>query len=84
MFKSIDVWQKVNEFTALRYRCFQRLDNGHYCVQSIDSYHLPIRENQRIMLDQQFIELFIEESPDQRSPLYPTLAEAIAAYDEKG
>lgn len=62
-------------------RCFQRLNDGQFCVQSADYYHLPLNENQIEALDKQFLELFIEESPDQRSSLYSTLEEAIANYD---
>ncbi|NJL35476.1 MAG: hypothetical protein HC840_31005 [Leptolyngbyaceae cyanobacterium RM2_2_4] len=39
-------------------------------------------EKQIKALDNQFLELFIEESPDQRSSLHPTLQEAIAQYDQ--
>ena len=81
MFKAIDIWKKLDDTTSARYRCFQRLTDGLFCVQSCDYYHLPIREEQIKLLDRQFVELFIEEPPDQRSELYPTLEEAIAVYD---
>lgn len=81
MFKAIDIWKRLNDATAARYRCFQRLIDSQFCVQSADYYHLPLREEQVRTLDRQFLELFIEEAPDQRSSLYPTLEEAIAMYD---
>jgi hypothetical protein len=81
MFKAIDVWKRVNDETAIRYRCFQRLADGQFCVQSIDHYQLPLNEGQVKALDKQFVELLIEESPDQRSSLHPTLEEAIAQYE---
>jgi hypothetical protein len=81
MFKAIDIWKRLDDATAIRYRCFQRLTDGQFCVQSADHYHLPLNENQIKALDKQFLELFIEEFPDQRSSLYPTLEEAIAIYD---
>jgi hypothetical protein len=71
----------LNATTAVRYRCFQRLMDDQFCVQSADYYQLPLREEQIKMLDQQFLELFIEQPPDERSALYPTLIDAIAAYD---
>lgn len=81
MFKAIDIWKRLDDTTAVHYRCFQHLTNGQFCVQSADYYHMPIREEQVRMLDRQFLELFIEEAPNQRSSLYPTLEEAIAMYD---
>jgi hypothetical protein len=80
MFKAIDIWKRLNDATSVRYRCFQRLIDGQFFVQSADYYHLPLREEQVRTLDRQFLELFIEEAPDQRSSLYPTLEEAIAMY----
>lgn len=81
MFKAIDIWKKIDDVTAVRYRCFQRITDGQFCVQSADYYHLPANENQVRTLDRQFLELFIEESPDQRSSLHRTLEEAIAQYE---
>ena len=81
MFKAIDIWKRIDDAVAVRYRCFQRLTDGQFCVQSADYYHLPLIEEQVRILDKQFLELFIEESPDQRSSLHPTLEEAIAKYE---
>jgi len=44
MFKPIDIWKRLDHTTAVRYRCFQRLTDGQFCVQSADYYYLPIRE----------------------------------------
>jgi hypothetical protein len=81
MFKAIDVWKRINDTTAIRYRCFERLADHQFCVQSADCYYLPLRQEQVKALEQQFVELLIEEAPDERSPLYPSLEEAIAQYD---
>lgn len=81
MFKTITIWKRLDDTKALCYRCFQRLTDGKFCVQSADYYYLPIREEQVRMLERQFLELFLEEAPDSRSLLYPTLEEAIASYD---
>ncbi|NJP12289.1 MAG: hypothetical protein HC866_24800 [Leptolyngbyaceae cyanobacterium RU_5_1] len=81
MFKAIDIWKRLDETTAVRYRCFQRLADNQFCVQSADYYQLPLREDQIKLLDKQFLELFIEERPDQRSALYTSVEDAIAHYD---
>jgi hypothetical protein len=81
MFKAIDIWKRLDDMVAIRYRCFQHLADGQFCVQSADYYHLPLHDDQVRSLDKQFLELLIEESPDRRSVLYPTLEEAIAMYE---
>ena len=81
MFKTIDIWKTLDNATAVRYRCFQRLTDGQFCVQSADYYNLPLNENQVRALDRQFVELFIEESPDRRSSLHRTVEDAIAQYE---
>ncbi|KAM3093803.1 hypothetical protein ACKFKF_28630 [Phormidesmis sp. 146-12] len=82
MFKAIDIWKRIDDTAAIRYRCFQRLTDQQFCVQSADYYYLSLNEKQIRTLDQQFLELFIEESPDQRSAFYSTIEEAIAQYDQ--
>ena len=81
MFKAIDVWKRIDDQTAIRYRCFQKLTDGNFYVQSADCYHLPLSSQQVKALDQQFLELFIEESPDLRSSAFPTLEAAIAQHE---
>ena len=82
-YKSIDVWRRVNSETAIRFRCFQINENATYCVQSADMYHEPIDEKEIRFLERQFIELFIEEAPETRNGVYPTLEEAIAAHEKE-
>ena len=82
MFKAIDIWKRIGDTAAIRYRCFQRLTDQQFCVQSVDYYYLPLNEKQIKTLDQQFLELFLEESPDQRSTFHSTVEEAIAQYDQ--
>jgi hypothetical protein len=81
MFKAIDVWKRVDERTAVRYRCYQSLETLRYSVQSADFYRLPLDETQATGLCSQSIELFIEQAPDQRSSAFDTIEQAIAAHD---
>ena len=80
-YKAIDVWSKKDEGTVVRYCCFQMLPDGGYTVQSADYYNVPFREGQSVQHEKQFLELFSEEVPRLRSPLFPTLMEAILAFD---
>lgn len=81
-YRVIDVWQRLDGSTAIRYRCFESLQSNRYCVQSADFYRLPLADKQISNLDAQFLELFIEQEPSSRSSEYPTLAEAIAAHNK--
>jgi hypothetical protein len=46
MFKAIDIWKKLDDTAAIRYRCFERIADGQFCVQSADYFHLPLRQDQ--------------------------------------
>jgi hypothetical protein len=81
LYKAIDVWKRLDENTAIRYRCFESLLSKHFCVQSADFYRLPLNEQHIANLARQFVELFIEQEPSNRGGEHPTLEEAIAAHD---
>jgi hypothetical protein len=77
IYRAIDVWERKDSRTVVRYRCFESLDSGRYCVQSADFYH---DDKLSANLDRQFIELFTEQDPAQRSGEHDTLKAAIAAH----
>lgn len=79
MFRAIDVWKRLDDSRAVRYRCFQSLQTGKYSVQSADYYQLPPDSNHVKYLDRQSVELFIERSPDERAGTHETLETAIEA-----
>ena len=82
LYKSIDVWKKCDDETAIRYRCFELLGRHQFCVQSADYYRLPIDMEKFENLEVQFVELFLDEYPEKRSGLYPSLEEAFAAHEK--
>ena len=77
IYRSIDVWERKDGRTVVRYRCFESLHSGRYCVQSADFYH---DGKPSANLDGQFIELLTEQEPAQRSGEHETLEGAIAAH----
>jgi hypothetical protein len=83
MFKSFDVWKRIEPARLVRYRCFEDTNNGKFCVQSADFYNLPIQAERLIQLQRQFLELMIEESPFSRSGAFDTVEEAIARHDSE-
>ena len=82
LYRTIDVWKKVDRNAAIRYRCFESFQTKRYCVQSADFYRLPLDAKQAANLDSQFVQLFIEQEPSNRTAEYVTLEEAIAAHDK--
>jgi len=80
-YKTIDVWTRKDKGRLVRYRCFQSLRDGGYCVQSADFYNAPFADARPERHEKQFLELLLEEDPKERSPLFPTLIEAIRAFD---
>lgn len=81
-YRAVDVWIRRAPGALTRYRCFELLPAGGYCVQSADFYSAadpkPMSSG-----ESQFLELLLEEAPDQRSEVYPTLEEAIQAHDRE-
>jgi len=77
LYKTIDVWERKNTRTVVRYRCFESLETGRYCVQCADFYH---HGKPSPSVDGQFIELLTELDPVQRSGEHDTLAAAITAH----
>jgi hypothetical protein len=78
LYIAVDVWERKDDRTVVRYRCFQSLASGKYCVQSADFYH---DGKPSVELDRQFIELFTEHDPVSRSSECDTLEQAIALHN---
>jgi hypothetical protein len=81
LYRAIDVWIRVSEGTLARYRCFEILPAGKYCVQSKDFYSLALSPDVPKQLDNQFLELLRDQAPDERGGAYETLEEAIQMHE---
>lgn len=81
VFEEVDVWVRGNG-EVYRYRCFRRLSDGRYCVQSMDVLR-PGGDpaTVRLLADDQFVELLTEADPTVRSPTFSSLPEAIEAHN---
>lgn len=80
LYRQIDVWKKTDNTCAIRFRCFENIETNMFCVQSADYFHIPVDEKQLSDSTKQFLELFIEESPDSRSKMFSTIEEAIESH----
>ncbi len=81
MYKTIDVWKRIDDKSAVKYRCFQIAGENKYCVQNADFFHHPIDEKQLYASEKNCIELFIEDLPQKRTKMYSSLKEAIENHD---
>jgi hypothetical protein len=82
LYRSIDVWRR-READIVRYRCFHILPDEIYCVQSADFYRPPFDDKRVVELNKQFLQLLDEEAPESRSGGFPSLTEAIEAFDQE-
>ena len=80
LYKTIDLWERKDSRTVVRYRCFESIDNGRYSLQSADFYY---DGKSPANLEGQFVELLTEQDPAQRSGEHATLKAAIAAHNRK-
>jgi hypothetical protein len=82
LYKTIDVWKR-SDGVAVRYRCFELIPGGQFCVQSADFYPLSSDRAKDYFLERQLAELFLEQAPNDRSGTFETLEEAIAFHDRE-
>jgi hypothetical protein len=82
LYRQFDIWKKIDDNVIVKFRCFEKLENNMFCVQSADYFYAPIDVVQLHNSDKQLIELFMEESPEKRSELYSTIDEAITHHIE--
>jgi len=81
LYRLINVFRRISSEKAIIYRCFELIPGRGFVVQSADWINLPVRPEAMSHHERQLWELFCEEAPDQRSVPYPSIEEAIAAFD---
>ena len=80
LYRSFDVWKRPGS-AIVRYRCFERLSDHTFTVQSADFYSDDSSQNR--FLDMQFLELLAEQCPFERFGAFATIEDAIAAHDQQ-
>lgn len=83
MYREISIWKRIDAERAVHFRCFEDVASHLFCVQSADFYVLPVKVNARVEFDRQFVELFIEVEPIERSRWFATVEQAVAAHEEE-
>ena len=82
MYRAFDVWHRSGSHMVVRYRCFEDLGSGMFCVQSADYYKEPLSQDRVLELQTEYIELLLGESPFKRSGSFATIEEAILDHIE--
>ncbi len=82
LYRAFDVWKREGARSLVRYRCFENLGTGKFCVQSADFYKSPVAEERMNELQKQYIELLLKESPFKRAGSFDTVEEAIRDHIE--
>jgi hypothetical protein len=80
-YREVSVWKRLNDTSAVRYRCFEDLERRLFTVQSADRYHLPINDEMFRQHARQAIELQLEEDPFDRAGVFGSLIEAIEHHE---
>jgi len=81
LFRTVDVWKRLDSGGAVCYRCFELLPSGSFCVQSADYYDNGEVAEATQKFSKQYLELFLEEYPNIRSEVFDSLEEAIYRFD---
>jgi len=80
----LDVWRRVDDNSAQRYRCFKNASTGQACVQNVDTIRLPFDGRAIASQDRYFFELFIEQAPEERAEGWSdSVEEAVQNFDKK-
>ncbi len=83
MYNFFDVWRRIDGKSAVRYRCFRSQTKGLICVQNVDTIRLPLDPKYLASLEHLFLELFIEQAPEERAKGWSvTVEEAIKKFDK--
>jgi len=80
LYERVDVYRRSQE-KIIVYRCLRLLSGAGYIVQSADWLNFPLSAATLIDHELRFCELLMEESPEVRSSPFPTIDEAIRAFD---
>lgn len=83
LYRAIDVWKQYDTNTIVIFRCFEIIGEGKFMVQSADFMTCNTMNSDIRLFEKQKIELFIEQPPENRSGVYPSLEEAIIAHNKE-
>lgn len=80
-YRQIEVWSRQDEGRVIIYRCLQDLSSKKYMVDRAEIVPAPVSRETLLEIVADQLEIFIEESPENRLGQFDTLDQAIEAHD---
>lgn len=80
MYERIDVWKRLDAHVAIRFQCLRRLSDGMIAVQNADSVRQSTFKTDLWASNAIFVELFLDDDPDNRCEWFGSAEEAIEAH----
>jgi len=80
LYRYIPIWRRVRSGAVL-YRVFEVIGIG-FTVQSKDFFYADAPVGAGEPLEAQFLELFMEQDPDHRLGISPSIEAAVLAFDQ--
>jgi hypothetical protein len=81
LYRYTPVWKRTAQGVTV-YQCFEIPGRG-YTVQSKDSFPPENLTKNLEHSGAQLLQLFMESAPEDRSPLYSSIEEAISGFEEE-
>ena len=81
LYQELSVWKRLDQTTAVRFRCLINIETKKVSVQSADYYRPGDGAKHQMHLEDSFVELFCETDPAERSGAFGSVEEAIAAFE---
>jgi hypothetical protein len=81
LYLALNVYRRLSPEEVVVYRCFKKLPDNGYSVQSADRIKASSKQQDLQQHEAQLAELFMDELPDVRAGSFPTLEEAISRFE---
>ena len=83
LYRRHTIWRRIGSDRAVRYVCFESLREATFSVQSCNSLALPVDQNLLLEHVEQAAQLFNDADPHERPGSFPSLVEAIEAFEQE-
>ncbi|WP_303747636.1 hypothetical protein [Stenotrophomonas pigmentata] len=81
LYRYIPIWRRI-ENGAVLYRAFEVIGLG-YSVQSKDFFYADALKDCTASMEAQFLELLIEQAPDERCGTSATIEAAVLEFEQQ-
>lgn len=82
MYERIEIWKRDGAECVIRFQCLRRASDGMFAVQNADYFRNPISTSVVQSSDLRFVELLLDDDPENRCDWYSSLNEAISHHEQ--